>query len=99
MSVFCGDLTFQIREDDRGFKVGDWVDLKRLDHNGADCPMFATDGVEVQLWLKITAIIRGDQFAVPGRATPADLQHITPAIIPPVRPLDPRYVVLALKRL
>lgn len=89
MSVFCGDLTFQIRNNDRDFKVGDWLDLKRTDQDDNMNPMFAVDGVEVQLWVKVTAITRGDQFTVsdPDRARTA------------ARPLDPRFVVLALKRI
>lgn len=34
--VYCGDKTFEMRYNDRGFAVGDWIHPRVIDETGAD---------------------------------------------------------------
>lgn len=54
-ALWDGRKTFEIRWDDRGFEVGDWLILAEWD--GTDCT-----GREVSA--KVTHILKGGQFGV-----------------------------------
>jgi hypothetical protein len=99
-AIFMEDQFALVLEDDRLFEAGHWLDLKRSSA-GTDMPMFACDGVEQQLWVKITHIIGGATFQLPNHATPADLAAARAANmpIPPLRPLDPRFLIVSFRRI
>lgn len=59
-AIFAGDQRALVLANDRPYDVGNWLDLKRQ-HAGADAPMFAVDGVEQRLLVKVTHVIRGEQ--------------------------------------
>ncbi len=66
-SIFAGDQRALIVPDAGQYETGHWFDLKRQ-HAGIEVPMFACDGVEQRLLVKVTHIVRSEfiKITVPG---------------------------------
>jgi len=63
--VIAGLKTFEIRKDDRGFKVGDYLSLRKTKHTGEEMkarkPLEYTGGY----WtVKVTYILRGPIYGL-----------------------------------
>ncbi len=63
--VIAGRKTFEIRKDDRGFQVGDTLDLLETVHTGAEmtagAPLEYTGG---QSWVTVKHILRGPVYGL-----------------------------------
>jgi len=66
-SVQCGDKTFEIRKDDRGFQVGDYLVLLETKYTGEQMksepasPMLYTGEACVR---RVTHILRGPKYGL-----------------------------------
>lgn len=64
-AIASGAKQFEIRFDDRGFKVGDQLLLKETKFTGAEmeagCPLIYTGDVE---WMKVRYILRGPVYGL-----------------------------------
>lgn len=56
-AVFAGDKTFEVRKDDRGFNVGDYLELIRTSDDGQVMPLRVAHGQITSILVKVTYIL------------------------------------------